>query len=91
MSNNHEYQPIGNARSKIGQQQSYYQNVSVSASGRGQTKVTGVEGDYELPESDVSDNQGTMKNLTRKACKKDHIYQALAKGKLPPSYQNVKL
>ena len=91
-SNNQEYQPIGNAGSKIRQQQPGYQNVSMTGSGREQTKVTDVEGAYDLPESDGNDKQqGNYEELDKKSMDKDHAYQALAKGNTQPSYQNVKL
>ena len=68
VSDNHKYQQIGNAGSKIGQQQLGYQNVSVSTSGRGQIKVRGVEGEYDLPEFDVNDNQrGNYEELDQKS------------------------
>ena len=92
MSDKQEHQPIGDTGSKIRQQEPGYQNVSMTGSGRGQTKVTDVEEVYDLPESDENDKQqGNYEELDKKSMDKDHAYQALAKGNTQPSYQNVKL
>ena len=78
--------------SKDSQQQPGYQNVSMSARERDQTKVTHVEGEYELPEYDKNNKQqGNYEELDKGGMDDVHAYQALAKGNVQPSYQNVKM
>ena len=75
---------------KIGQQQSGYQNIAMSVTGKcRQMKVANEEVLYDLPEDGVEEKQQeTYEELDKKSMEKDHEYQALDKGKTQhPPYQ----